>query len=87
MFSIDRVEFAANISAFGKRFAEDLSFRVAVALLLCGDWRSSELVVERPKTDNSWLNERDVIELCASIGIKLRLLDPVQLEEMLVYAQ
>lgn len=87
MFSIDRVEFAANISAFGKRFAEDLSFRVAVALLLCGDWRSSELVVERPKTNNSWLNERDVIELCASIGIKLCLLDSTQLEDMLVYVQ
>lgn len=92
MFSIDRVEFAANISAFGTRFAEDLSFRVAIALLLCGDWRSSELVVERPKTSSSsssstGVDEGDLIDLCASIGIKLRVLDTAQLEEMLVYAK
>ncbi|AJI79480.1 hypothetical protein [Corynebacterium singulare] len=87
MFSIDRVEFAANISAFGRRFAEDLSFRVAIALLLCGDWRSSELVVERPKGSNTVFDENDLIDLCASIGIKLRVLDAAQLEEMLVYAK
>ena len=87
MFSIDRVEFAANISAFGKRFEDDLAFRVAIALLLCGDWRSSELVVERPKINNSGFDERDLIDLCASIGIKLRVLNTAQMEEMLVYAK
>lgn len=87
MFSIDRVEFAANISAFGRRYSEDLSFRVAIAVLLSGDWRSAELVVERPKANNSWLDEEDLIDLCASIGIKLRVVDSTQLEELLVYAQ
>lgn len=83
LFSLDRVEFAVNKSAFAdSRHSSELRFNVALGLLLAGDWRSSSLVVEDCKGESEQ-SKKELAELCAAIGIQLTVVSSEILEGML----
>ena len=87
LFSLDRVEFAVNRSAFaGNSRINELRLNVAIGLLLSGDWKSSSLVVE-DYTGEDEQTKKELVELCAAIGIQLRIVSTETLEGMLADVQ
>lgn len=83
LFSLDRVEFAVNMSVFAdSRHSSELRFNVALGLLLAGDWRSSSLVVEDSIGEGEQ-SKKELAELCAAIGIQLTVVSSEILEGML----
>ena len=57
-----------------------------MGLLLAGDWRSSSLVVEDYGGEDEQ-SKKELVELCAAIGIQLHIVSSEVLEGMLNDAQ
>ena len=83
LFSVDRVVFATNFSAFDETQLGVTAFRVALGLLLAGDWKSSTLIVETAGDENATFSNEVMQELCAAIGVRLLFVDGQEMEGML----
>ena len=83
LFSVDRVVVAANVSAFDETRLSPTAFRVALGLLLAGDWKSSTLIVEEAGDEEGLFSTAMMQELCAAIGVRLLFVDGHEMEGML----
>lgn len=83
LFSVDRVVVAANASAFDETRLSSTAFRVALGLLLAGDWKSSTLIVEEAGDEKGLFSNSMMQELCAAIGVRLVFVDGHEMEGML----
>lgn len=83
LFSIDRVTVATNVSAFDDTKVSQTAFRVALGLLLAGDWKSSTLIVESAEDEKGLYSAAMMQELCAAIGVRLVFVDGREMEGML----
>lgn len=83
LFSVDRVVVASNVSAFNEKRLSPTAFRVALGLLLAGDWKSSTLIVEESGDEKGLFSNVMMRELCAAIGVRLLFVDGQEMEGML----
>ena len=83
LFSVDRVVVATNVSAFDETVLSPTAFRVALGLLMAGDWKSSSLVVEKADDEQGLFSTGMMQELCAAIGVRLLFVDGHEMEGML----
>ncbi|MDC7109705.1 hypothetical protein [Corynebacterium afermentans] len=83
LFSVDRVVVATNVSAFDETVLSPTAFRVALGLLMAGDWKSSSLVVEKADDEQGLFSTGMMQELCAAIGVRLVFVNEQEMEGML----
>ena len=83
LFSVDRVVVATNLSAFDETQVSRTAFRVALGLLMAGDWKSSTLIVEDSGNEDGAFSSQKMQELCAAIGVRLLFVDGQEMEGML----
>jgi len=83
LFSVDRVVIATNFSAFDETRISRTVFRVALGLLMAGDWKSSTLIVEKEGDESGLFSTAMMQELCAAIGVRLLFVDGQEMEGML----
>lgn len=83
LFSVDRVVVATNVSAFDETVLSTTAFRVALGLLMAGDWKSSSLVVEKADDEQGLFSTGMMQELCAAIGVRLVFVNEQEMEGML----
>lgn len=87
LFTLDRVEFAANHKIFAAQAGRnETTLLVSVGLLLAGDWKSSMLVVENIG-GLSRTTCAELVELCASVGVGLRIVEKNAMERLLNYGE
>lgn len=87
LFTLDRVEFATNHKVFaGGARCNETTILVSIGLLLAGDWKSSMLVVENIG-GLSQTGCADLVELCAAIGVGLRIVEKGAMERLLNYGE
>ena len=83
LFSVDRVVVATNLSAFDETQVSRTAFRVALGLLMAGDWKASTLIVEDSGNEDGVFSSEMMQELCAAIGVRLLFVDGQEMEGML----
>ena len=83
LFSVDRVVIATNVSAFDETVLSPAAFRVALGLLMAGDWKSSSLIVEKADDEQGLFSTVMMQELCAAIGVRLVFVNEQEMEGML----
>lgn len=84
IFSTTRVELVGNLSLFEATEGSELPLKVALGLLLLGDWKASSLVVE--DANSTSIDVKRVLQsLCGSVGVSLRIVCASELEEILDY--
>lgn len=87
LFSLDRVEFAANHKVFAVQAGRnETTILVSIGLLLAGDWKSSTLVVENAGA-LSQTECAELVEICAAVGVGLRIFEKNALERLLNYGE
>lgn len=87
LFSLDRVEFASNYMMFVDQTGINTTTAlVATGLLLAGDWKSTMLIVENVGA-LSREECADLIEICAAIGVRTRIVEKSAMEGMLKYGE
>lgn len=87
LFSLDRVEFATNHKVFAAQAGRnETTLLVSIGLLLAGDWKSSKFVVENIG-GLSQSDCADLVELCAAVGVGLRIVEKNSMERLLNYGE